>query len=73
MKLPDSAGGILSMDILRSGMCCGPFYIFEVDPQGNMVWEVEHSIKGQVAQYRVFPDDSIMGEIIINNTPETAK
>ena len=73
MKLPDSAGGILSMDILRSGMCCGPFYIFEVDSQGNMVWEVEHSIKGQVAQYRVFPDDSIMGEIIINNTPETAK
>ena len=38
-----------------------------------MVWEVEHSVKGQVAQYRVFPDDSIMGEIMINNTPATEK
>ncbi len=73
MKLPDSAGGILSMDVIRSGNCCGPFYIFEVDQQGNMVWEVEHSVKGQVAQYRVFPDDSIMGEIMINNTPATEK
>ena len=63
MKLPDSAGGILSMDVIRSGKCCSPFYIFEVDQSGNMVWEVEHSIKGQVAQYRIFPDDSIMGEI----------
>ena len=73
MKLPDSAGGILSMDVIRSGNCCGPFYIFEVDQLGNMVWEVEHSIKGQVAQYRVFPDDSIMGEIMINIAQTTEK
>ena len=38
-----------------------------------MVWEVEHSVKGQVAQYRVFPDDSIMGEIIVPNVQTTAK
>ena len=68
MKLPDSAGGILSRDVISKGNCCGPFYIFEVDPSGSMVWEVELSIKGQVAQYRVFPDDSILGEIIIVDT-----
>ena len=73
MKLPVSAGGILSMDLIRSGNCCGPFYILEVDQQGNMVWEVEHSIKGQVAQYRVFPSDSVMSEIVINNAQATEK
>ena len=47
--------------------CCRPFNIVEADPAGNVVWEVEHLSPGKIAQYRVYPSDSIMGEV---RTPE---
>ena len=42
--------------------CCRRFYIVEVDPDGRVVWEVEHRSEGKAKQYRVYPGDSVMGE-----------
>ena len=46
--------------------CCRPFNIVEADPEGNVVWEVEHFSPGKIAQYRVYPSDSIMGEVQVS-------
>ena len=45
--------------------CCRSFVIVEVDPAGEVVWEVDHVSPGKLRQYRVYPSDSIMGEVLL--------
>ena len=47
-------------------ICCRPFIIVEVDPEGVVVWEVVHKSPGKRNQYRIYPSDSIMGEVRIS-------
>lgn len=43
--------------------CCRTFTIVEADASGNPVWVVEHSSPFKTVQYRVYPADSILGEM----------
>ena len=48
-------------------ICCKPFHIVEVDPAGNEVWKVVHRSPGKLFQYRVYPGDSVMGEVRVDS------
>ena len=43
--------------------CCRDFVLVEADSNGDTVWELEISAPGQNVQYRVYPIDSLSGEI----------
>ena len=47
--------------------CCLPFTIVEVDPGGEVVWEVEHFSPGKLVQYRIYASDSVMGEVALSD------
>ena len=48
-------------------LCCRPFIIVEVDPVDLVVWEVVHKAPGKRNQYRIYPGDSIMGEVRVSD------
>ena len=78
-ELPDSSGQVPTQSNASKSMtlgtgrcasaggdiCCRSFYIVEVDPEAKAVWEVEHTSPGKSYQYRVYPSDSVMGEVRI--------
>ena len=44
-------------------LCCRRFIIVEVDSDAVVQWEVVHRSPGKMNQFRIYPSDSIMGEV----------
>ena len=48
-------------------LCCRFYVIVEVDPDAVVVWEVVHRSPGKRNQHRIYPGDSIWGEVRISD------
>ena len=63
----DNGNSLLVFGLNAVNVCCRPFTIIEVNPSGNVVWEVQHLSAGKFSQYRVYPSDSVMGEVRVSD------
>ena len=63
----DNGNSLLVFGLNAVDVCCRPFTIIEVNPLGNVVWEVQHLSAGKFSQYRVYPSDSVMGEVRVSD------
>ncbi len=59
----DNGNTLVNFSINDADVCCRAFTIVEVDGEGEVVWELEHKSPGRNVLFKVYPSDSIMGEV----------
>ena len=63
----ENGNSLILFGINSDPVCCRPFIIVETNPSGEIVWLVDHRSPGKFSQYRIYPSDSIMGEVKVIN------
>ena len=63
----DNGNSVILFGINSDPVCCRPFTIIETNPSGEIIWSVDHRSPGKFSQYRIYPSDSIMGEVQVIN------
>ena len=63
----DNGNSLILFGINAAPVCCRPFTIIETNQSGEIIWSVDHRSPGKFSQYRIYPSDSIMGEVKVIN------